>query len=119
MPQLRDESYLVDIIEAAKLIFDFVAGLDKKDFFENLLVQSAVIRQLEIIGEGVKRLSPELRDQYSNIPWRQMAGMRDVLIHSYDHVDISEVWNVSTIILPQLLPIIQGIASSCRTIPST
>ena len=62
--------------------------MDKTAFENDLKTQSAVIRQLEIIGEATKRLSDKLRETYADIPWRQMAGMRDIPIHAYDHVDI-------------------------------
>ena len=55
-------------------------------------LQDALIRCLEVLGEAVKRLSPELRDQHRDLPWRGMAGMRDLLIHAYDRVDLEEVW---------------------------
>ena len=76
--------------------------MDKADFDSDLKTQSAVIRQLEIIGEATKHLSNELRETYDDIPWRQMAGMRDILIHAYDHVDIDEVWNVVHQALPDV-----------------
>ncbi len=77
--------------------------MDKAAFDCDMKTQSAVIRQLEIIGEATKRLSAELRSTYTDIPWRQMAGMRDVLIHAYDHVDIYEVWNVVQQSLPDVM----------------
>ena len=77
--------------------------MDKNTFDEGLKTQSAVICQLEIIGEATKRLSDELRETHADIPWRQMAGMRDVLIHAYDHVDIDEVWNVIEQALPDVV----------------
>lgn len=65
--------------------------------------QSAVARQLEIIGEATKRLSEEFRGAHPEVPWRHMAGMRDVLIHAYDHVDMDEVWVAATESLPKLI----------------
>lgn len=55
-------------------------------------LQDALIRCLEVMGEAVKQISPELREQHSDLPWRGMAGMRDLLIHAYDRVDLDEVW---------------------------
>jgi len=89
--QPRDESYLLDILAACRLIQSFVAGMDRDVFDGDLKTQSAVIRQFEILGEATKRLSDGLRTNQPDIPWRQMAGMRDILIHAYDHVNLSGV----------------------------
>jgi uncharacterized protein with HEPN domain len=94
---------LLDILMAAKLIQEFAKGIDKNIFDDDLMRQSAIIRQLEIIGEATKRLSSDLRDSYSEIPWRKMAGMRDILIHNYEEVDLDEVWNVAIIAIPELI----------------
>ncbi|MBS9391894.1 MAG: DUF86 domain-containing protein [Dolichospermum sp. LBC05a] len=66
----------------------------KEEFMQNKMIQDAVIRNFEIIGEATKRLSPELRSQYSEVPWQQMAGLRDVLIHDYLKVNLNLVWQI-------------------------
>ncbi len=110
MPQ-RDLSYLTDIIQAAKQIQAFVQGVDKEQFNNSSLIQSAVIRQIEIIGEATKRLSEKFKLEHPEIPWKKIAGMRDILIHAYDHVDIDEVWNAAETSIPALVkqiePLIQ------------
>jgi len=74
----------------------------KEAFQKNRMIQDAVIRNLEIIGEATKRLSWEIRENYPDIPWRKMAGLRDVLIHEYLRVDLEEVWIIVDTNLPVL-----------------
>jgi uncharacterized protein with HEPN domain len=106
---LRDLTSLQDIVTATELIASFIQGVDSETFDESLLIQSAVVRQIEIIGEATKRLSDELRQRYVDIPWKQMAGMRDILIHAYDSIDPDEVWNVATRDLPRICGQIRAI----------
>ena len=99
----RDLSSVADILVAARLVQMFVVGADRDTFETDLMRQSAVMRQLEIIGDATKRLSEAFRGSHPEIPWRQMAEMRDILIHDYDDVDLDEVWNVATISIPELI----------------
>ena len=78
-----------------------IADADKLD--GDALHRSAVIQQLLIIGEATKQLSMEFRNQHAEIPWRAMAGMRDVLIHAYRGVEIDEVWAAATVAVPELI----------------
>jgi uncharacterized protein with HEPN domain len=98
----KDKIYLRHIHEATEYIENFMGSMGKDDFLENILVQSAVIRQLEIIGEAVKNLSTVLRRKYKEIPWSDMAGLRDKLIHGYFGVDLELVWKISTKDMPEL-----------------
>ena len=88
---LRDREALNDIIAVINRALGF--PIDDFDALEQTdYLQDALIRCLEVLGEAVKRLSPDLRDQHRDLPWRGMAGMRDLLIHAYDRVDLEEVW---------------------------
>lgn len=92
----RDDSTLLDVAKAAQLTQVFIGDMSKNEFVEDLKTQSSVLYQLLVIGEAVKRLSTEFREQHSDIPWSLMAGMRDHLIHAYDTVDWVEVWTTVT-----------------------
>jgi uncharacterized protein with HEPN domain len=99
----RDEVVIQDIINAARLVIEFIQGLDQENFISDRKTRSAVLYQLTVIGEAVKRLSKEFRANNSEIPWTLIAGMRDNLIHGYDLVDWDEVWKTSTVDVPDLL----------------
>jgi uncharacterized protein with HEPN domain len=97
----NDAVYLRHILDAIQKIESYVS-VGQETFMSTSHWQDAVIRQLEIIGEATKRLSPELRSRYPQIPWKRIAGMRDVLIHDYLGVDISLVWQITQTYLPEL-----------------
>jgi uncharacterized protein with HEPN domain len=99
----RDEGNLLDILKAARLAIEFKGQTDKDEFLADLKTQSAVLHQLLIIGEAVKRLSPEFRAAHPEVPWKLIAGTRDKLIHFYEGADLDEVWKMVTADLPQLI----------------
>jgi len=98
----RDNAYLKHIKDAIGLIEEFVAGVGHKDFIKDKKVQAAVIRQLEIIGEAAKRLSDDFKESNKEIPWKDITGMRDKLIHDYIEVDIVAVWETVKQDIPHL-----------------
>jgi uncharacterized protein with HEPN domain len=106
----RDEAHLVDILKAARLAIEFGGNCGKADFLEDPKTQSPVLHQLMVIGEAVKRLSPEFRAAHCEVPWRLIAGTRDKLIHFYEGVDLEEVWTMVTSDLPELIRMIQPLA---------
>ena len=77
-------------------IENYTKDLDFDSFSKNILVQDGVMRKLEIIGEASKRLSDELRNSVSEVPWKEICGMRDKLIHDYFGVDLMAVWKTAT-----------------------
>jgi len=81
---MKDDIIYIDhILNSISRILDYISGKDREEFEADLVTQDAVVRQLEIIGEATKRVSKELRSKHPDIPWSDMAGMRDVLTHDY------------------------------------
>ena len=106
----RDELYLPHVLDAIRKIERYAAvGYD--EFMAASHWQDAVIRQLEIIGEAVKRLSADVVDRRPDIPWRRIAGMRDVLIHDYMGVDLEAVWQVTQHNIPELRQAVEQLLS--------
>ncbi|MBU0907294.1 MAG: DUF86 domain-containing protein [Nanoarchaeota archaeon] len=101
--------FIEDISEAIKKIETFSMGVDETLFLKDELRQSAIIRQLEVIGEAVKNIPEEFRAKYPLIEWKKIAGFRDVLIHAYFGADPSRIWRVIEKDLPKLKENIQGI----------
>jgi uncharacterized protein with HEPN domain len=112
MSNNRDLASLVDIVNAAEKVLKYKAGLDKSAFLEDDKTQSAIVFQLLIIGEAVKRLSSDLRSQHPDIPWSLIARMRDNLIHRYDDIDLDEVWKTSQEDIPVLLTALESLLSN-------
>lgn len=92
----RDEVYVHHVLDAIEAIASFLDGVDYARFTEDLLIQSAVIRQIEIIGEAARNVSTEYRAHHPDIPWQDIIGMRSKLIHEYFGVDLEAVWKTAT-----------------------
>ena len=101
--------YLEDILDEIARIELLLVDLDYEQFVADFRNHYAAVRALEIIGEATKRLPPEVREAYSQIPWREMAGMRDRIIHGYDSVDLRIVWETVTKRIPELKGMIAAI----------
>ena len=99
--------YIQDILEAIVEVKDFTKGMPFEDFVKDKKTINAVVRSLEIIGEAAKKIPHSMRAEYSEIPWKRMAGMRDKLIHEYFGIDLEMVWEVIHSELPPLKPFIQ------------
>ena len=91
----KDESvYLRHILDAFVQIEFYMDDVSHEEFLQNRLLQDGVIRQLEVMGEAARNLSDDLRNEYPQIPWRQMIGLRNRMAHAYFNVDLQIVWEI-------------------------
>jgi uncharacterized protein with HEPN domain len=97
-----DQLYLDHIRDAIGMIETYTLGKTRKEFMQTPMMRDAVIRQLEIVGEATKKISRATRKKHPSVPWKDMAGMRDKLIHEYFGVDLGAVWDTATKDLPVL-----------------
>jgi uncharacterized protein with HEPN domain len=109
---LRDDATVLDALKAARLAVECKGGLDRAAFLDDRKTQSAILHQLLVLGEAVKRLSDGFRSAHPEIPWRMIAGMRDRIIHGYDQVDLSEVWKTVSSDVPRLIALLEPLAPS-------
>ena len=99
----RDPFYLLDIYHYGQDVVEFVQGMDEASFVTDHKTQKAVLYCIAIMGEATKKLSSELRAQNPQIPWKDIAGMRDKCVHDYRQIDIPLVWQITQTSIPALL----------------
>jgi uncharacterized protein with HEPN domain len=104
-----DIAYIDHILLCISKIQEYTKDLQKTDFDKNEMLQDAVIRNVEIIGEATKKISADLKSQNGEIPWKEMSGMKDKLIHDYLGVDIDVVWRTVQEDIPLIKSLIQNI----------
>ena len=104
-----DQIYIDHIKQSIDRILEYISDKKHAEFIEDFKTQDAVVRQLEIIGEATKRISKDLREKNKEVPWSDMAGMRDILIHDYIDVDFEIVWKTASEKIPQLKELLRKI----------
>lgn len=113
----RDEAYLLDILIliAARHAKEFITSMSREDFERSKLHQDAVMRNLEIIGEAASKISLETRNALPQIPWSDIIGMRNRLIHEYFRIDLQKVWDTVQNDIPSLIALIEPIVPTDET----
>jgi uncharacterized protein with HEPN domain len=99
----RDEAYLLDMLQFSQDAVDFTRDRTYEQFLSDRLLQSAVIRCVEVIGEAARRVSPAFADAHAEIPWRTIIGTRHRLAHDYSTIDLPTVWRIVTVHVPELI----------------
>ncbi|MBI3032324.1 DUF86 domain-containing protein [Candidatus Woesearchaeota archaeon] len=105
----NNATYLKHILEAVNHIEDFTNDISPNEFLNNVEKQFAVIKGIEIIGEAIKNIPLEIREKHPQVPWKEITGTRDIMIHAYFTVDLNLVWKIVEIHLPVLKQAIQNI----------
>ena len=105
----RDRQSLEDMLDAARKIIDYARGTTQESLPSIPMRLDAVLYEIVVLGEAARRLSPEIRSAHSEIPWREIIGMRSIVTHGYDQVDNQELWQVIERDLPDLMPKLEAI----------
>jgi len=103
----RDDAYLLDILIAARKVRRFTAGVTWEEFERSDLLQNATLRPLEIIGEAARKISVETKSAHPEIPWTDLIGMRNRLVHEYFRIDLQKVWDAVRNDIPRLIALIE------------
>jgi len=98
----KDKLFLNDLVRSCEKVLRYSSGLSREQFFADEKTYDAVLRNLEILGEAVKHLSSEFRDSHTQIEWRKIAGLRDMVIHEYFGLDAHILWDVLSNEVPRL-----------------
>ncbi|MCT7955226.1 HepT-like ribonuclease domain-containing protein [Laspinema palackyanum] len=99
----RDLQSLLDMLQSAEIVMDYISGRSRPDLTTDLQLQDAIIRRLLMIGEAAKRVSEPTRNRLTTIPWSVINGMRNRLVHEYDAIDLDVVWDTAVKSLPRLI----------------
>jgi uncharacterized protein with HEPN domain len=105
----RDKESLLDIVEAIEKILAYTKGIRFEEFQIDDEKQDAVLRRILVIGEATKRLSAEFKTRHSQIPWKDIAGMRDIVVHDYNRIDLETIWDVVQNDLPELIKFLNSL----------
>ena len=106
----QDDSYLLDMLVASRKAARFAQGLDHERFAQSDLHQNAIFKVLEIIGEAASRISDDTRKAHSEIPWADIVGLRNRIVHAYFEIDLTVVWNIVSDDVPALIRQLEEIA---------
>jgi uncharacterized protein with HEPN domain len=108
----RDHAYLFDVLESSRTALEYMRGKTWEEFSKDSLLQDAVVRRLEIIGEASGRISDETQKKHPHLPWQAMKGTRNRIIHEYDSIELDIIWDIIQQDLPLLTAELEKIVST-------
>ena len=103
----RDEAYILDMLIAARKVLEYTDGVAQDDFEKNAILQDAVMRQLEVLGEAARCVSDEAKAEHPQVPWRDLVSLRNRLIHEYFRIKVDRVWDAATKEMPAIIALIE------------
>jgi uncharacterized protein with HEPN domain len=103
----RDDAYLLDILLAARKVLSYTEGFSWEGFRKDGRTQDAVMRNLQIVGEAVRKISEEFRSEHPEIPWSEILGMRNRLVHEYGRIQVEKIWETVVDDVPDLIRLIE------------
>jgi len=106
--------FLEDILSSIQKIEDYIGGISFEDFQNDTRTVDAVLRNLEIVGEASKNIPSEIREGHPDIPWGRMTGLRNIVSHEYFGIDLSIIWQIITVNLPETKPLIDKMVKDSR-----
>ena len=106
-PEKVDPAYLCDMLVAAENVAAFIAGRTFEEYLSDLMLRSAVERQIEIVGEAARHVSDSFQEAHPHIPWRKIMAQRHILAHEYADIQHDLIWKVASIYIPELIPLLR------------
>jgi len=103
-----DQVLVMDMLLSAQAIIEFTHGISEQEFTASRLLQSAILREIQVIGEAARQVSDEGKTRYAKVAWHKIAGMRNRVIHEYFEVRLDVVWDVVTVEIPSLIETLRG-----------
>ena len=103
----RDDAYVLDMLLASRRVLQFTKGIRWEHFERDEIVQNAVMRQIQIIGEAARKVTPEYQESHPEVPWRDIIGMRNRLVHEYFRILPARVWDVVDKHIPELVQLLE------------
>jgi len=106
--------YLEDILESTELIEQYILEISEEEFYASKEKQDAILHRIQIIGEAAKKVSSEYRKKWSSLPWKEIAGMRDIIVHEYFGISLGMIWKVATDDIPVIKEQIKRLLENWR-----